>query len=179
MWSSATVTTPSSLRLHGTHADVVPKLQAAYPATFPSSIKQKDEFFGGWGGLNPYGYIGGNSGGGAGQTSMWNIAPYGNHEDLYTVQDNLSKVHGNHLFKAGVFLGWNEKVEDKATVRTGRSLPSGIYDGPGSLGSVTANAQTNNAWPTFCCRALAPPRRCSPASREQHRRSRRRSLARY
>jgi hypothetical protein len=130
--------------LSGTHADVVPKLQAAYPATFPSSIKQKDEFFGGWGGLNPYGYIGGNSGGGAGQTSMWNIAPYGNHEDLYTVQDNLSKVRGNHLLKTGIFLGWNEKVEDNGNGADRPALPSGIYNGPGSLGSVTANAQTNN-----------------------------------
>jgi hypothetical protein len=97
--------------LEGSEAAIVPALQTAYPPTFPSSIKQKDEFFGGWGGLNPYGYIGGNSGGGSGTTSMWNIAPYGNHEDLYTVQDNLSKVHGNHLFRAGLFLGFSEKVE--------------------------------------------------------------------
>ncbi|MGA2651459.1 MAG: carboxypeptidase regulatory-like domain-containing protein [Terracidiphilus sp.] len=97
--------------LAGTEAGNVPSLQAAYPATFPSSIKQKGEFFGGWGGLNPYGYIGGNSGGGSGTTSMWNIAPYGNHEDLYSVQDNISKVHGNHLLKAGIFLSSDEKVE--------------------------------------------------------------------
>ena len=51
---------------------------------------------------------------------MWNIAPYGNHEDLYTVQDNLSKVHGNHLFKAGLFLGSNEKVESSGAARTGQ-----------------------------------------------------------
>jgi hypothetical protein len=131
--------------LQGTRANVVPALQSAYPATFPSSIKQKDEFFGGWGGLNPYGYIGGNSGGGSGTTSMWNIAPYGNHEDLYTVQDNLSKVQGNHLLKAGIFLGWNEKVESSGNGADRPVLPSGIYTGPGSLGSVTANAQTNNA----------------------------------
>jgi hypothetical protein len=97
--------------LAGTEAGNVPLLQAAYPATFPSSIKQKGEFFGGWGGLNPYGYVGGNGGGGEGQTSMWNIAPYGNHEDLYSVQDNISKVRGNHLLKAGIFLSSNEKVE--------------------------------------------------------------------
>ena len=131
--------------LAGTRADVVPKLQATYPATFPSSIKQKDEFFGGWGGLNPYGYIGGNTGGGSDTTSMWNIAPYGNHEDLYTVQDNLSKVKGNHLLKAGIFLGWNAKIESNGAGNDRPVLPSGIYTGPGSLGSVTANAQTNNA----------------------------------
>ncbi len=128
--------------LQGTHAANVPKLQAAYPATFPSSIKQKGEFFGGWGGLNPYGYINGTTG--AGQTSMWNIAPYGNHEDLYTVQDNLSKVQGNHLLKAGVFLSWNEKVENNGNGNDRPGLPSGIYTGPGSLGAISANAQTNN-----------------------------------
>ena len=132
-------------KLAGTRADVVPKLQAAYPATFPSAIKQKDEFFGGWGGLNPYGYIGGNTGGGSGTTSMWNIAPYGNHEDLYTVQDNLSKVKGNHLLKTGIFLGWNAKIESNGNGADRPALPSTVYKGPGSLGSVTANAETNNA----------------------------------
>lgn len=129
--------------LQGTHASVVPQLQAAYPATFPTSIKQKDEFFGGWGGLNPYGYENGTSG--AGQTSMWNIAPYGNHEDLYTVQDNLSKVQGNHLLKAGIFLGWNEKVENNGNGADRPGLPGGVYTGPGSLGAIDPNAQTNNA----------------------------------
>ena len=129
--------------LQGTKASTVPALQAAYPATFPSSIKQKDEWFGGWGGLNPYGYINGNSG--AGQTSMWNIAPYGNHEDLYTVQDNLSKIQGNHLLKTGVFLGWNEKVENNGAGNDRPGLPSTVYKGPGSLGAISPNADTNNA----------------------------------
>ena len=55
-----------------------------------------------WGGLQPYG---------SSQT-LWNIAPYENHEDLYTIQDNLSKVHGNHTFKVGMFYSWNDKIED-------------------------------------------------------------------
>jgi hypothetical protein len=110
--------------LQGTNASIVPALQSAYPATFPSSLKEANEFFGGWGGLNPYGYIGGNAGGGAGTTSMWNIAPYGNHEDLYTVQDNLSKVHGNHLIKTGIFLSWNEKVENNGAGADRPTLPS-------------------------------------------------------
>ncbi len=129
--------------LQGTQASTVPQLQAAYPATFPSSIKQKDEWFGGWGGLNPYGYINGNTG--AGQTSMWNIAPYGNHEDLYTVQDNLSKVKGNHLLKTGVFLGWNEKVESNGNGADRPGLPGGVFKGPGSLGAISDHADTGNA----------------------------------
>ena len=151
-------------KLAGTRADVVPKLQAAYPATFPSAIKQKDEFFGGWGGLNPYGYIGGNTGGGSGTTSMWNIAPYGNHEDLYTVQDDLSKVKGNHLLKTGIFLGWNAKIESNGNGADRPVLPSGIYTGPGSLGSVTANAQTNNALANILLPGTGATPRCSPVA---------------
>ena len=127
--------------LGGTRADIVPELQAAYPPAWPASLKQKDEFFGAWGGLNPYGSY---------QTysSFWNIAPYGNHEDLYTLQDNLSKVHGNHLFKTGVFLSWNEKVESNGNGADRPSFPNGeicTTDCPGSLGSIDAHAQTNNA----------------------------------
>ncbi|MGC1423276.1 MAG: carboxypeptidase regulatory-like domain-containing protein [Terracidiphilus sp.] len=127
--------------LAGTEAGNVPLLQAAYPATFPSSIKQKDEFFGGWGGLNPYGYIGGNSGGGSGTTSMWNIAPYGNHEDLYTIQDNISKVHGNHLLKAGIFLSSNEKVESSGAGADRPVLPGNC--------SAPLCSNTNNSLATI------------------------------
>jgi hypothetical protein len=125
--------------LAGTEASIVPALQSAYPPAWPTSLKQKDEFFGAWGGLNPYGSYGTYA-------SFWNIAPYGNHEDLYTLQDNFSKVHGNHTFKTGIFLSWNEKVESNGNGADRPSFPNGaIYDGPGSLGSINANAQTNNA----------------------------------
>jgi hypothetical protein len=96
----------------GTNASAATALQTAFPTTFPSSIKQVGEFAGSWGGMVPYGSIGGSAYNYSSNTSMWNIAPYGNHEDLYTVQDNLSKVHGNHLIKAGVFLSFNNKIED-------------------------------------------------------------------
>jgi hypothetical protein len=107
-------------KLGGTRANIVGELQTAYPATFPSSIKQPDEFFGGWGGLNPYGSY---------QTSasFWNIAPYKNHEDLYTVQDNLSKVKGNHLLKAGGFWSDNIKVEDNGNGADRPTLPTAVH----------------------------------------------------
>jgi hypothetical protein len=124
--------------LEGTKASIVPALQTAYPSTFPQSIKQKDEFFGGWGGLNPYGYLNGTSG--AGTTSMWNIAPYGNHEDLYTIQDNLSKVWGNHLIKAGMLFGTNEKVESSGNGADRPTLP-----GDCSISAGVYCAQTNNS----------------------------------
>jgi hypothetical protein len=113
--------------LAGTEAATVPALQAAYPPVWPSSLKQKDEWFGGWGGLNPYGSYGTYA-------SMWNIAPYGNHEDLYSIQDNLSKVWGNHLFKTGVQMGFNEKVESNGNGADRPVLPT-----------TTPTYQTNNA----------------------------------
>ena len=129
----------------------VPLLQAAYPATFPASIKQKDEFFGGWGGLNPYGYIGGANGGGSGTTSMWNIAPYGNHEDLYSVQDNISKVHGNHLLKAGIFLSIDEKVESNGA---GADRP--VLPGNCTTSATAFCDNTNNSLATILLPGTGP-----------------------
>jgi len=130
--------------LGGTRANIVGELQTAYPASFPSSIKQKDEFFGGWGGLNPYGSN-------QGAASFWNIAPYKNHEDLYTVQDNLSKVIGNHLLKAGGFWSNNIKVEDNGNGADRPTLPTSVHCDTDSAGHpITgpghpACASTDNA----------------------------------
>jgi hypothetical protein len=77
---------------------------AAVPNAWPDSLKQPGAYIdggGAWGGLQPYGN---------GET-MWTIAPYANHEDLYAIQDNLSKVHGNHLFKVGAYYSTNSKFE--------------------------------------------------------------------
>ena len=117
--------------LAGTRASIVPEIIAAYPATFPSSLKEKDAFFGGWGGLNPYGSY-------QGAASFWNIAPYHNHEDLYTVQDNLSKVKGNHLLKAGVFFGNNIKDEDSGNGADRPTLPGGVYCAKGQTTAPAA-----------------------------------------
>jgi Carboxypeptidase regulatory-like domain len=130
--------------LAGTEAATVPELQSAYPPSWPASLKQPDEYFGGWGGLNPYGSYNANA-------SMWNIAPYGNHEDLYAIQDNLSKVLGNHLFKAGFEYGINEKVESSGNGADRPTLPSSVYCDTDSSGNSIigpghpACAQTNNA----------------------------------
>ena len=130
--------------LAGSRSDLVDKLQSAYPASFPGSIKQKDEFFGGWGGLNPYGSF-------QGSASIWNIAPYKNHEDLYTVQDNLSKVKSNHLLKVGGFFSTNAKVEDNGNGADRPGLPTAVHcdtdaEGNNLIGpGHPACAQTNNA----------------------------------
>lgn len=105
---------------------LVQATEAAVPPAWPASLKQAGAYLNGggaWGGLNPYG---------SGQT-MWTIAPYGNHEDLYAVQDNLSKVKGNHLLKVGVYYSTNKKIE----------FNNGGNDQP-AIGPNSVTVQTNN-----------------------------------
>jgi hypothetical protein len=125
--------------LSGTESSVVAQINAAVPTAWPASLKQTGAFGNGgavWGGLAPYG---------SGQT-MWNIAPYGNHEDLYALQDNVSKVHGNHLFKAGAYYSTNAKIEDGAG---GSDQPQFNYSNGGLnlCPSATPACTTNNGAP--------------------------------
>ena len=94
--------------LDSTGLPLVKQINAAIPTAWPSSIKSAPampEFnAGGWGGLSPYG---------SGQ-EMWTIAPYANHEDLYALQDNVSKVQGNHVWKLGAYYSSNAKIENNA-----------------------------------------------------------------
>lgn len=81
------------------------QLEKVLPTEWPTSLKSEPSWpLVGWGGLTPYG---------SGQ-NMWTIAPYGNHEDLYALQDNVSKVEGNHLMKFGAYYSTNTKIENGA-----------------------------------------------------------------
>jgi hypothetical protein len=109
---------------------LVAATNAAIPTAWPASLKQKGAYIdggGAWGGLNPYG------GGPAGAQTMWTIAPYGNHEDLYAIQDNLSKVYGDHLFKVGAYYSRNKKIE----------FNNGGNDQP-AIGPNNVTVNTNN-----------------------------------
>lgn len=119
--------------LAGTKASIVTAEQTAYPSIFPQSIKTPNEYFG-WGGLDDYAGNLGNS-----SFIDWNIAPYGNHEDLYSVQDNLSKVWGNHLLKAGVLITSNEKVENSGDGADRPSFPSYPWNCSTCTGNELAN----------------------------------------
>lgn len=91
--------------LAGNDKQIVSQLETALPNVWPTKkdVNALPEVgWGGWGGLTPYGS----------SNTIWNIAPYGNHEDLYTIQDNLSKVRGNHTFKVGAFYSTNAKIEN-------------------------------------------------------------------
>lgn len=117
--------TPSS-------ATYVAAVNAAIPTSWPSSLKQKGAYINGggaWGGLQPYG---------SGQM-MWTIAPYGNHEDLYALQDNVSKVQGNHVWKFGAYWSTNAKVEDNNGGADQPAFPAG----DGSVSIPTTNQLAN------------------------------------
>jgi hypothetical protein len=58
------------------------------------------------------------------------LTPYKNFNDNYIVQDDLSKVHGNHSFKTGIYLEYNSKVEPSA---------GSTYMGNFNFGSSTNN----------------------------------------
>jgi hypothetical protein len=111
---------------------LVSATNAAIPTAWPSSLKQSGAYIdggGAWGGLSPYGSSP------QGTQTMWTIAPYTNHEDLYALQDNISKVRGNHLFKAGAYYSTNAKIEYNNGGNDRAAIPS-------SGGNV--RVQTNN-----------------------------------
>lgn len=81
-------------------------INAEIPSIYPKSMKTGGiPIF--WSGFAPYM----QSPGGA--QSLWLIAPYGNTMDTYTVNDDLSKIVGNHTLKAGVLWSFNKKTEDQ------------------------------------------------------------------
>ncbi len=105
--------------LGGSNAGLVGQVNAAIPTSWPASLKLPGSLpESAWGGLQPYGS----------QQTIWDIAPYANHEDLYTVQDNLTKVRGNHTFKVGAFYSTNAKIEnnnggtDQPTINAGSGV---------------------------------------------------------
>jgi len=55
-----------------------------------------------WSGLGNYGD----------NQNLWLISPFANHQDLYTVRDDLSKAYGSHTFKVGAYLSFNAKNEN-------------------------------------------------------------------
>lgn len=128
-----TTLTPSSLAY-------VQQVNAAIPTAWPESLKQKDAYINGggaWGGFSPYG---------SGQT-MWTIAPYANHEDLYAFQDNLSKVQGNHVFKFGAYYSSNAKDEWNNGGNDQPAFPVGnpcTPTSPGATALCAGGVQTNN-----------------------------------
>ncbi|HWO34021.1 MAG TPA: carboxypeptidase regulatory-like domain-containing protein, partial [Candidatus Acidoferrum sp.] len=99
----------------GTDPTLGSQFDAALPPVWPASGKTAGGLPTVWGGLNQYGNF----------NSIWAIVGYGNHMDLFTWQDNVAKIQGNHTWKFGALVSHNIKQEnqfggsDRATMSLG------------------------------------------------------------
>ncbi len=100
----------------GTSPSLAATLTTDFPTLFPATLK-----------AHKSGVPTINLGANGGTPQM--IAPWNNGENLYSVRDDLSWIHGSHTFKAGVFLGFNRKFE---------------YNGGGSSERLGADPQDTN-----------------------------------
>jgi len=115
------------------------QLDAALPPVWPASGKTAGGIPTVWGGLQNYGNF----------SSIWAIVGYANHMNLYTYQDNLTKISGNHTWKFGALYDNNVKVENQfggadrpsfglanngwgETINTGNALASILLPGSGT-----------------------------------------------
>lgn len=95
----------------GTEAGLLNQMSAAFPPLYPETLKTSPASTPTlWSGLGQYGNY----------TNIQSIAPWNNTLDIYTFRDDVSKVTGKHVLKAGVFLGWDGKNEDTSTASSER-----------------------------------------------------------
>jgi hypothetical protein len=94
---NAIVTSPG-----GSDPTLSAQFDAAMPPVWPASGKTPGGIPTAWGGIGGYG-------GG----SIWAIVGYDNHMDLYTFQDNITKIQGTHAWKFGALVSANAKVENQ------------------------------------------------------------------
>ncbi len=87
----------------GTDPTLGTQFDKAMPPIWPSAGKSAGGIPTVWGGLQNYGNF----------ASIWAIVGYDNHMDLFTFQDNVSKVEGNHIWKFGALVSHNIKQENQ------------------------------------------------------------------
>ena len=118
----------------GTDPTLSQQFDKAMPSVWPASGKTAGGIPTVWGGLQNYGNF----------ASIWAITGYGNHMDLFTWQDNVSKVQGNHIWKFGGLVSHNIKQEnqfggqDRPTFQT-----TNATSGWGAQSILTGNALAN------------------------------------
>jgi Carboxypeptidase regulatory-like domain/TonB-dependent Receptor Plug Domain len=147
---NAIITTPG-----GTDPTLSSQFDAAMPSVWPASGKTPGGIPTVWGGLQNYGNF----------SSIWAIVGYDNHMNLYTYQDNLSKIQGNHAWKFGGNFSSNQKVENQfgggdrptfsisnngwgQTIVTGNALANMLLPGSGTplaYNSATCTKTANAA----------------------------------
>lgn len=118
----------------GTNPTLSQQFDAAMPSVWPASGKTAGGIPTVWGGLQNYGNF----------ASIWAIVGYGNHMDLWTWQDNVTKIQGKHVWKFGALVSHNVKQEnqfggqDRPTFQT-----TNATSGWGAQSILTGNALAN------------------------------------
>ncbi len=118
----------------GTDPGLLTQLTSAFPTIYPATDKHAvvgvpQVNFGG-------GYNGGNS------TSL--IAPWQNQLDLYSFQDDVSKIFSKNVLKFGVSLDWDGKNEDTGPASSERpSISTANADVTNAGGIATGNQLAN------------------------------------
>jgi Carboxypeptidase regulatory-like domain/TonB-dependent Receptor Plug Domain len=141
----------------GTDPTLGAQFDAAMPSVWPASGKTPGGLPTVWGGLQNYGNF----------SSIWAIVGYGNHMNLYTYQDNLTKIQGNHAWKFGGNFSSNQKVENQfggadrptfsisnngwgQTIVTGNALANMLLPGSGTPLAYNSKTCTANAAAAGC-----------------------------
>ena len=97
----------------GTNPALLPEVSTAIQPLYPNSIKLSSVGV-------PQVNLGVYSGSGGATIQM--IAPWQNELNLYTLQDNVSKVWNRHTLKFGILFDWNGKDEDTGPASSERPI---------------------------------------------------------
>ncbi len=123
----------------GLGQDIDKAIVNSMPTVFPAASDRTHAI---WWGAAPTG------------TNLWNIAPWNNSMDLYSIKDDLTMTRSRHTIKTGIFYSWNTKREDSCCGNNPlqfwgpTAVPGGAGKGggwgdakaPGNGGNVTGNA---------------------------------------
>jgi hypothetical protein len=144
----------------GTNPTLGAQFDKTMPTEWPSSGKTPNGIPIVWGGLQNYGNF----------SSIWAIVGYGNYMDLFTWQDNITKIQGNHAWKFGALVSHNVKQENQfggadrgqfsisndgwgQTIKTGNALANMLLPGTGAnpqtiqgIGETNVNPVDQGRW---------------------------------
>jgi hypothetical protein len=102
----------------GSNPALMANFTADAPTLYPADLKNSPLGVPNtlWGGFSGYG----------GNTTFWVEAPWNNKLDMYSMRDDISKVSGNHTYKAGILIDVNSKDEDSGGPNTERLSIGGV-----------------------------------------------------
>jgi hypothetical protein len=81
---------------------------------------------------------------GGGVPTIWSFSPWNNAQNLYTWQDDFSKVIGRHTLKLGALYSRNQKNQDLFDTE------NGVLNGSVGFGGCKGHGATDTGEPAFC-----------------------------